>query len=164
MLKLYKDFTKPELIAICIELDVSYNTTDTSRTLVGLILDNLDNEGLPDDDDMSDPLWDFVDMAGYNDEEAEEVDEEVDEVEEDEEDDNDGAGVIEGEEPHCFSFAYERDPACGKCPVYDACNAERIAIRTNDMQCFGIMYSPTDENCSTCIEAGPCRAVMTTSQ
>lgn len=153
MADLLQQFSKPELIDICNELSIQHKGK-TSRKLVVAILDDLDNKGLPDDDEMSDDLWEFCDVAGYFDDELEEEDEEP------EEDEEEPAEVTIENEPDCFSFADERDPACGRCSLFDLCMTERKTIRKTELKCFGIFYNRHDENCQNCLEAGPCRLIV----
>lgn len=55
----------------------------------------------------------------------------------------------------CWSMAEDRDSACRRCKVFQACSAERVKVRP---PCFG-RYMKGDEQCEVCLEALPCSQV-----
>jgi len=156
---LYKLYNKDELLDICEELQLpKFSMKDTSKTLVSMIEADFDENGIPPDDDCSDLLYNFIRDGGWADEEESdeveepEVEEEVKPVPE--------QPVEEVEMPDCFGWADERDKSCKICKVFDLCMTERIAIREQELPCFGLLYAVNDEQCMNCLEAGPCRLIV----
>jgi len=149
---LMKDFTKSEMLSIATELEVAVTRRTLFSTILEMVLDDLDENGIPDDG--SELLEEFLVAAEYLDEDGNILP--ALEIEESEnggdDDDDDGESV---ELPPCFGFADKRDPACRRCEMYDGCLAERIASRP---PCFGRLYSGTAEECEICIEASNCVA------
>lgn len=155
-MSVYKEFSKPEIVKICEELDIVVEPDDTKKVLVDVILEDLDENGVPEDDEMSELLWQFVDYV-YDDEE----DEEPEEIEETSEETPNRIELdVLAIDHHCFRFYEKRDPACGKCPIATVCEEERIRVRTEELECFGKLYSASDEDCKNCLEAGPCRKIV----
>ena len=150
---LYKEFSKDELLAVCNELDIDVNSRTTTRKLVAAAIEDMESNGVPDDDDISDVLWQFVDMAGLLDEEVEDTEIEEDDLTKTQ------IEIESGSVPDCFSWADRRDVACKRCAVVEACMSERVAVRESELPCFGRLYDRNDEQCNSCLEAGPCREI-----
>ena len=153
---LHKEYSKDELLQLCEQLDIpKFSMTDTSKALIDKINEDLDTNGVPTDEDCSDLLYNYLCDAGYI--EGEEVDEEP-ELEQ----------VIEVEPmlenlPDCYGFADDRDKACKICRVFAQCMEERTMIREQELPCFGKLFDANAEECGMCLEAGPCRLIVTES-
>ena len=139
-----KQFTKKELHAIAGELAVEVQLGTNSKALVDAIIKSLDTDGVPEFDDCSDTLAEFLLAAEYIDEEGNLLEEETDE------------DVIEEEavKPECFGYQDDRDPACERCKVLSACKKEKARTRP---ECFGVRYKVNDPECQICLEYGECK-------
>ncbi len=149
---LYKEFNKSEIIKVANELDVKAKVTQSAKIITNTILDNLNDEGVPEE--CSELMDEFLYVAGYIDDDGnlkEEDDEQIEDV---------STQVNEVEEvdqkPDCFTFADERDPACKKCKLVRECVVARI---DNRPACFGQFFDDTAEECKVCIEALLCSQV-----
>ena len=147
--EVHKVINKSRLIGIAGELDLDVSSMNV-RQIVLVIANDLEANGIPEDQDCSDELYDFLVDADYIDEdgnilEEQEGDDEVTDVEEEHE---------EEDVPECFTYAEQKDPACARCKLYDACYKERIASRP---ACFGIHWDMNSEECKICLEFGACR-------
>jgi D-alanyl-D-alanine carboxypeptidase len=150
---LYKEFNKSEIIEIAKELELETKVTQSAKVMTNMILDDLNDEGVPEE--CSELMNEFLYVAGYidddgdlleeeEDEQIEDVSTQVDEVKEAEEVD---------QKPDCFTFADERDPACKKCKLVRECVLARV---DNRPLCFGQFFDDTAEECKVCIEAPLC--------
>lgn len=147
-------FKKKELLEISEELGLEYTVDSRSSEMAGGILANLDQNGIPEADDCSDLMFEFLVAAEYMDEEGNILEEEENEVEKTEE-------VKEIVLPECYTFEDDRDPSCMKCRVKDACKVERINHRP---ECFGISYFDKAEECVACLEASFCKVAVQSIQ
>lgn len=149
MAELHSMYTKDELLTLCEELQVDkISMSDNTRKLVSKIIDNLNAEGVPEDDECSDLLYNFlIDSEFIDDPDAEEEEAQEEEPQ----------LVEEITLPDCYGFADDRDKSCKICRVFTQCMNERIEIRQNELPCFGTLYDNTAEECKLCLEAGPCR-------
>jgi len=144
-------FKKSELQEIAQELDIDIGRLNT-RQLVLAIVNDIEDQGIPDTDDCSELLFEFLLNVDFIDEDGEILEEQKPEqvpvlLEE-------GESV---ENPECFSFAEIRDPACKRCTIYDRCLEARERARP---ACFGKSYSAQSEECRACIEANACSIEM----
>lgn len=154
--RVHRLFTKPELIDIADELDLEVEGFN-SRQIVLDIINDLDARGIPDTEECSDELFEFLLNINYISDTGEileiskkttepvQYSEEI--VEE----------TPEVEKPECFSFAEIRDPACKRCILFDACSVARKKARP---ACFGLRYEARSEECRLCIESTACRTSM----
>lgn len=148
---LAKEFRKRELCDICEELELEISISQHSLVIIEKIIADLDNNGIPEFDDCSELMQEFLISSGYTDEEGNIIpeDEDTDESEEEE--------SIEEilEEPDCFklSLADDRDPSCKRCRLLSQCMVNRIANRPG---CFGILWDKNNEECKVCLELYPC--------
>lgn len=134
-----QQFTKTELLEISKELKLDHRSGDLAKDILDDILEDLDDNGIPDETKCSDLMLEFLIAAEYVDEE--DADEEVEEI----------------KLPECFGFQDSRDPACAKCRVQDKCIVERTANRP---ECFGLLFSQSAEECKVCLEAAYCKDSM----
>jgi hypothetical protein len=137
-------FKKSELLEISKELEISVAGTETTRLLAAMIIEDMEQNGIPESGDVSDSLYELLIVAEYIDEDGNALDGEVVESEQFEEDIPDWI---------CFSYADPRDPACQKCKLYDLCTKKRLESRPS---CFGKLYSSTEPECEVCIESIMC--------
>ena len=138
-----KDFSKEELLGISKELELGLRINTMARDIIQSVLDDLDENGVPEDEDCSDLLYDFLVATGYVEDDEEDMEGEY------------AKGGNEGEidEPECFGWADKRDPACKKCSWLASCVKERVETRP---ECFGLLFDTTDPECGVCIEASSC--------
>ncbi len=148
---LYKEFNKSEILEIAKELELKAKVTQSAKVMTNMILENLNAEGVPEK--CSELLDEFLYVAEYIDDDGNLLEEE----EEDEQIEDDSTQVEEAEviiqEPDCFTFADERDPACKRCKLVRECVVARI---DNRPACFGQYFDDTSEECKVCIEAPLC--------
>ena len=149
---LYRQFNKQELITVAKELDIETQGKQSS-TLVKLSLADLEGTGVPELDDCTDLMMEFLLAAGYINEDGEFL-EEGEEVEPESSDETDEDEIDEADYPECFSLADERDPACNRCRLLEICKEARI---NNRPECFGQMYDANVDECKVCIEAPFCK-------
>jgi hypothetical protein len=145
-------FKKDELRDITDELGVESDKL-TVREMLLAISNNLEEEGIPEVEDCSDALFEFllnsmfIDDDGNILEQAQEVN--VDEVIPESEPE-----APEENLPECFTHAEPRDPACARCIVYDECYVQRLILRP---KCFGKLFDVNAEECRNCLEFDACR-------
>ena len=152
---LYRDFMKAELLSIAESLDLDTSSETTSKVLVKRIMQNLIDEGVPEIEECSDLMYQFLVAAEVIDADGNLIEgetiEEADAVAE-ETSESEAENV-----PPCYGFEDDRDPACEKCKVQIACRKLRIRQRP---PCFGKLFEVNDENCKVCIEAPFCKQVL----
>jgi len=134
-------FSKPELLEVAKELDLESKSTDQARNIIRNIISDLDKQGIPDEEECSDLMYEFLVAAEFIEVEEEEEPDEVEPI----------------KLPECFGFEDNKDPACGKCRVKDQCIKERTANRP---ECFGLLFSKNAEECRVCLEASFCAIAM----
>ena len=156
---LHKIFSKEELTALCEELEL--DSTGNTRDIIVRLYDDLSTNGIPDADECSELLEDFLFEAKLVDEDGNPVEiefkEVVDEVAVEE---RQAHGIIVIEEgdpddaPKCYSFADRRDPACRRCKLLSLCEQKRISKRP---KCYGQLFDIRSEECLACIEGNNCK-------
>lgn len=159
---LYKQFNKEEIITIAGELGLDVKARQSVRVLTNKVLSDIEEQGAPDVDDnnISDLMLEFLYTADVIDDDGNYIDKEEDEQIEDVSTQAEEA-VIEdvGQQPDCYTFADERDPACKRCKLMNACLDVRLASRP---VCFGQLFDDRAEECKVCIEAPFCSMEMST--
>lgn len=60
---LYKEFAKEMLLALCDELGINISSEAITRKMVVAAMDDMKADGVPADDDISDVLLHYVDIA-----------------------------------------------------------------------------------------------------
>jgi hypothetical protein len=155
--ELYSEFTKGEIISMCEELEIKHSIDENSRVLVKKILENVEEEGVPEIDEMSDILLEFLVAAEICDENGELISQ----------DDKPNKKGGEAKEEHkvdiirdlppCWGIGDDYDPTCAKCKMRKDCIELRISNRP---KCFSVSYSRNAEECKVCIEAVPCQNSM----
>ncbi len=157
---IYKIFNKSELLEICGELELEAGRSNT-RQIVLMILNDLEETGIPSPDDQSDSLFEFLLNINFIDEDGTLLDRTAEVDIQDEEisvfvDYVDGEGE-EIEKPECFTRAEIRDPSCRRCVIYSQCMEARIEVRPH---CFGKEFSANADECKACFEITACREEM----
>lgn len=153
-------FTKEELLELCdlLGIERGMDIYPTSRWMITSLIGDFNTQGVPEFDSELVLLNQFLLEAGYINEHGEEVttiDGGEDVVKEPE---YTLESVLNGNpKPPCFSMTDELDPACKRCKVLSFCSLARIALRPD---CFGELFSATDENCLMCIERHACKIVF----
>jgi hypothetical protein len=123
--------------------------------LVKSIMKNLEEEGVPEFDQCSDLLAEYLIAAEIIDEHGNLIDGEEGNAK------SEDVTVSHDNLPKCYGFEDgDRDPACKKCKVQVMCRQARIEARP---ACFGKLFEEHDENCLACIEAPNCKIVKMSS-
>lgn len=155
---LYRDFSKPELLKICKELELTAQPTENTRKLVDKIVTDIETNGLPEPSQSSKLLFEFmltgewidakgqVPEEGLSEEEIEVIPTDADQEE----------CTQELSKPTCFSLHDDRDPACRKCKVAADCAKARISSRP---ACYGKLFDNRTVECQACIEAVFCNQI-----
>lgn len=151
---LMREFSKADLLKLTQELGIEADYNTGLVLLLELITDDLEENGIPEKDECSTLLDDFLYKAKFVSEDGEllEKDESVKEVVEIVEED-DKVDVY----PQCWSMADIRAPECKRCILYSQCNEQRVTLRP---PCYGKQFEAKDEECQRCIENSYCRAVL----
>lgn len=146
-----RQFSKKELLDIAKELDIDVDFNITSKSIITEIVTDLNDAGVPAEEDCSNLLENFLEVTGFVDvEETDEVDTvEVVEVEQVKE-----VVEIDVTKLQCFSFHADRDPACRKCKVAEQCKIKKLSILPD---CYGKLFNEYNDECKLCIENVACR-------
>ena len=144
-------FNKTELLNIAVELDLDTMPANRVEVMLEAIKEDLDENGIPEVDDCTDDMFEFLYVAEYIDKDGDIIEDDDTEEESDE----------DIKLPACFGFADERDPACNQCKVYKTCVTERKAQRP---KCYGKMFDKNAEECKYCIDAPACRLQIAKEQ
>lgn len=147
-----KEFTKREIVKIVRELGMKPDRSIRSAQLITTITDDLLENGIPEPQDMSDELFEFLLTIEWINDDGDIIYEE--EGGADEEDKEPVVDLDEVDLPACFGFADSRDPACKRCKVFDLCMKERLSVRP---ECFGLLFDENHPECQACLEANFCR-------
>jgi hypothetical protein len=149
---LYRDFLKNELLSIAEQLELKITGDTTSKVLVKRIMADIEEHGVPEKDECSDLMLEFLIAAEVCDENGDLIEDAKEKVAEAE-------PVVPDVEkmPECYGFEDDRDPACAQCKVMKMCSELRIKNRP---ACYGRYYAEHDENCAGCIEAPFCKFDM----
>lgn len=137
--EIVKRFGKSKLLALAEELEISDIVSSThSFAMVSAIKDNLYKEGVPEDEDMSDDLYDFCIAAGLLDSDGNVVEEDDDET---------GCAIetLPDVLPACWGMIDESDTACKKCPISNRCAKQRILVRP---RCYGVLFHRKAVKCN----------------
>lgn len=156
---LHKIFSKEELTSLCEELEL--DSTGNTRDIIVRLYDDLSTNGIPDADECSELLEDFLFESKLVDEDGNPVEIEFKEVAvEAAVEERQAHGIIVIEEgdpddaPKCYSFADRRDPACRRCKLLSLCEQKRISKRP---KCYGQLFDIRSEECLACIEGNNCK-------
>ncbi|KKN62961.1 hypothetical protein LCGC14_0506710 [marine sediment metagenome] len=151
---IHRLFKKNELQGIATELSLESFKSMNVRNLVLTIANNLEDEGIPEVENCSDSLFEFLLNTNYIDEDGDVQELEISTgggVEEEE-----STEILDEDIPECFTYADNRDPACNRCKLYINCYEERISSRP---RCFGREFSSQAEECQNCLEFADCNIV-----
>lgn len=154
-------FTKDELLQVARELGIVVDISVMYRNILNTVINDLEENGIPEPDDCSELMLEFLYVLDYIDEEGEPILEVY--VEEEEWEDGEEEESVDEEydieqikkEVHCFSYADSLDPSCNRCKVFDLCMKAREELRPD---CFGT-YSDTDPDCAACLEMSLCKQI-----
>lgn len=154
---LYKYFSKPQLVLVCKELGVEISVTDPSKSISDKLLDDMLENGVPENDQCSPLLIKMLKSAGIMNEKGElveVVDEEVAEEIPTQEVESMLEESVTESVPDCYGFEDDRDPACQQCKYKEKCKVQRV---NNRPPCYGKLYDETSDECKICIEASECK-------
>jgi hypothetical protein len=152
------------MLSIAAQLHIDVKGNPTSKGLCEKISSILD-KGIPELDEVSDVVFDFLEAGGWIDEEGNVLEINLAKTKQDEEEESyeinekepDEPVVVEDKLPQCYGFEDGRDPSCKRCKVKDTCMILRVANRP---KCFGKLYSEHEPECQVCIEMAACSEVM----
>ena len=157
--EIIKRFGKARLLDIANELGMPTSASTHSWKIIQAIIDDLDENGVPEDEDLSNDLFDFLVAISYITEKGviiEESDkEEPDEEEEDEQKGDDSVNLPE-DLPDCWGQGDKDVPACRTCPILKQCWSKRLKARKTRV-CFGSLYDEGAEDCKICVEWKYCK-------
>jgi hypothetical protein len=149
--EIYSVISKKEVLTVARELGLEVESSDRTQVVIELILDDLNENGVPENDDMSEEMKKFLITAKIIDKDGELISEEQTKEEDAKEEEE------EEKLPECFGMADEYDPACKKCKVLQKCKKQR---EDNTPPCFGKLFEQGANECSICIENVRCRKVL----
>lgn len=153
--KISEKYTKPDIIKAAEELGLKAASTDRTVVLLDNIFEDLEENGVPEKEDMSKLLLAMLATAGILDEKGELI-----EDAEEKSDESKKADEIPEKLPECYSMADPIDPACKRCKIFTQCLEER---KRTMPPCFGTGYERGSEECSLCIEMKECKEAMQNS-
>jgi len=150
--ELMRQFTKKELLELAEDLEVEVTEAQSSKSIIKILIADLDENGIPAEEDSSQLMDDFLVTAELID---------VEDYEEEETvtttvvttDSEDGAEA----RPQCFSFYSDKDPACKRCKISKSCSEIRLQILP---ECYGKSFDKHSEECKVCIENITCRELV----
>lgn len=151
---LMREFSKSDLLNLAEDLDLLGDYNVGLRDLIKLLIDDIEINGIPEEDECS-PLMDnfllkakFIDADGnvLERDDTEEVEEEIEEI-----------VKPDSKQPQCWSMADARAPECRRCKVYDQCKVERDVLKP---PCYGKLFDAKDKECQRCIENSYCRELV----
>jgi hypothetical protein len=146
------EFTKDEILELYDDfIGGPAPEGQTKYELIHSIIDDIEANGVPVEDDCTDMMLDFLYVTGYVDEDGNLLPE----PKEGDEESSDGVSeMTHGGVPDCYGFADDRDPACKKCTIFEGCMRERVDVRP---ECFAQLFDDTSEECSACLEYAACK-------
>jgi hypothetical protein len=144
---LYRQFEKQELLDVAEQLEIP--SDGSAKVLTQRILDDIKASGVPEANECSDLVFEFLVAAEIIDEDGNTIEKEEKEEEE--------TDTLPDNLPECYTFADRRDPACQRCRVVKVCEEQRISNRP---ECFGLLHSDVAEECKVCIEAPQCSVIV----
>lgn len=161
IIELAKQFSKAEISQIADELSLDKSIGTRSTVIIQAIVNDLDENGVPEMDDCSSVLMEFMQSSGYVDENGNLLDVVEEGLSEQTNDEPTQQIVSEADVPaeslpECFklSIADDRDPSCNRCRVFAICHTNRMSKRP---ECYGLYFDQRAEECQACIEAYTCR-------
>jgi len=161
-----RKFGKQVLIEVAAELGLAIDPTLHIWKLAEQIVGDLNENGVPMDEEVSDSLFDFLVYACFIQEDGSLIEFIDDGSEPFSELDDEQAGVKEEPElptelPECFGWGEDRgyDENCDRCPIIDLCIVERDK-NIADMTCFGVLYDAKDAHCMECTVWRLCQEKM----
>jgi len=143
-----REFGKQEILSLCKELEIDVDDAEHIYGLVDTIWKDMDENGVPMAEDVSDLLWEFLVFCRYYDNDGRIIDLPEDGQEED------PSGVTKisdnQDEPKCFGWGEpEYNPNCQRCPWKEVCVDKREEKMT-EVSCFSVLYDPTQKQCKDC--------------
>jgi len=156
-----RKFGKKKLLLVAADLEIGVDPSKRINEVIDILLDDIDENGVPDVSLDDDTLFGFLLFLQYIDEDGNLIDDDAVDDPEEEDDTADEDPVQEPPiERACFGYS-EPDyvPACAACQVNDACARKRDEIVAG-MYCFGRLYDSGHEQCSNCTLWRICKETM----
>ena len=149
-----REFGKQELLSICKELKIQVDEGEHIYRLVSILWQDLDDQGVPVSDDVSDLLYEFLLFCKYYDQGGKII--EV--VEEDEPEIEIATVDDDGDLPECFGWGEPKyNPNCKRCVLREEC-VERRDTPTEENICFiEGLYDPESPTCAKCCVFRTCK-------
>lgn len=143
--------TKKNLLEIAETLSIDDVELQTRYSeILDKIVEDCNENGVPDWEDCSKLLRQFLITAGITDSDGELITEESKEAAEKTSEDSQDVGTY----PECFGLADLRDPACNRCKVLELCMQRH---QESLPPCYGKEYSDGAPECALCIENTKCK-------
>lgn len=149
--ELIKRFGKARLLDVAKELMLPITASTHSWKIIDAITNDLDENGVPAEEDLSDDLFDFLVAISYINEEGAIIEDIEEEPYEEDEQEGDDSVVLPSKLPKCWGQGDEGNPACKKCPILERCWNKRLKERKTRV-CFGLVYDKESEDCKLCVE------------
>ena len=146
---IYSELDKKQILKIAEDLEIpNISPSDRVAVVIETILSDVEINGIPMTEDMSEDMMKFFVLARMIDEDGNLLGEET------------GQEKVEQELPEklpdCFGMADPSDPACKHCRVLNKCIEER---KKRKPQCFGKLYMQNADECQICIEQFECKKI-----
>ena len=147
-------FVKSEILMVAKELGLKKVSAElNTKAIIELILNDIDENGVPEPKDSSDMMIEFLTSAEILDSDGNIINEVESEPEQED--------ILPDKLPECFGFVDLRDPASKICSVQSHCMKRRTSNRP---PCFGLLFDKNDANCQECLEALACRPATAEKQ
>lgn len=143
-----RKFGKDPLLDICHELGMNVDPATHIWDVAQAIVDDLNENGVPLDDPVSDDLFEFMVFAKFITEDGELIEVVEDDAPEVEEQPVDAAEMEDV--PECYGWGMPTyDLSCSRCPLVDDCVVVRDRT-LETMPCFGVLCDVDDPDCKDC--------------
>lgn len=143
-----RKFGKEVLLGICQELGMNVDPATHVWEIAESIVDDLEGNGVPLDDAVSDDLFEFMIFTKFITEDGVliEFGDEAPETKPEPEPDDE----LPDELPECYGWGDpEGDRNCARCPIQEPCVVERDKAILQ-MSCFGVLYDEDHPDCMNC--------------
>lgn len=145
-----RQFKKAELLEVSRDLGLKIPMTDRASDILQAIDADLREKGVPEFNDASDLIAEFLVTAEFCDERGNLVTNKPQPK---------GGKSQEESKPKCYAY-YDlsgHDPACRKCSSKVTCEAATKAARP---PCFGLSFDAQADECRVCILSNLCRLAL----
>ena len=147
-----REFGKVEVLEICQEMEISIDSNWHVYDLVKAIFSDIESNGVPVQEDVSDLLWEFLVFCSYYDDDGRVIDPPHDAPDPIAE-----VSKLVEKPPQCLGWGEpEYNPNCRICKLKDLCVAQREK-QFATVSCFGHLYNPDNPQCQECTVFRTCK-------